>query len=60
MSDKQELLEIMLKDMLASVEHFYGPSGLGKVVTQMKRINKCRDDQKEIDALEKMLTEIRL
>lgn len=53
-----ELLDQMIKDLLDAVSRLYGPEGLGKVVDQMKRMNRARDDQKEIDALEDMLARL--
>ena len=56
MASREEILDLLCKDLLASVEHFYGPDGLRKVVEQMKRLNRRRYDRAEIDALESMLT----
>ena len=52
---REELLDLMVKDLLNAVEHLYGPEELGKVVDQMKRYNHGRENRKELDALEDML-----
>lgn len=57
--ERQELLEQMLKDMIDAVNVLYGPDGLGRVVDQMKRCNRVREDSAEIDALEKMFADMR-
>lgn len=57
--DRQVLLETMVKDMLDAVVRFYGDEGLGKVVDQMKRANRARENRAAIDALEQMLAEPR-
>jgi hypothetical protein len=53
---RQDLLDLMLADALNAVEHFYGPEGLGKVVDQMKRINRGRESRLEMDALDAAIT----
>lgn len=45
------LVEQMLKDLLDAVSYFYGQEGLCKVVDHMKRINRARENNAEIDAL---------
>lgn len=55
----EELLDQMLRDLLDSVEHFYGPDGLGKVVEQMKLMNRAREHSREIDALEEAISRAR-
>lgn len=57
--ERQELLETMLKDLLDAVSHYYGPDGLGKVVEQMNRLNRAREDRAEIDALEAAIDGLR-
>ena len=56
--DQKELVELMIEDLLEAVAQIYGPDGLGKVVDQMKRMNRARDNSLEIDALESMLAGI--
>ena len=47
----------MLKDLLDSVAFYYGNDALVRVSERMKLMNRARENNAEIDAVEKLLAE---
>lgn len=52
---RHELLEHMVRDALDAVGHLYGEDALAQVVQHMKRRNRAREHNAEIDALAKSI-----
>jgi hypothetical protein len=55
--ERAKIIDLMLKDLLDSVAHYYGDEGLAKVVNRMKGLNRAREHGADIDALEAVLTD---
>lgn len=51
---EEAITKMMLEDAFVAVENIFGLDGLQEVVEHMKRANRAREDQIEIDDLEKI------
>lgn len=54
--ETEDIAKQMLIDALNAIEALYGQKGLDAVVTHMKCANKVREDNIEMDFLEKVLS----
>jgi hypothetical protein len=51
--EREQVAKTILMDVLNAVEALYGQDGLDAVVTHARRANRVREDNNEMDYLEK-------
>ena len=57
--DRERIAKLIAIDLLNAVQAIFGDEGLDKVVRHMKAANRAREDNNEIDALEKTFASLK-